>query len=107
MPDAEEPEDPLARLERRVEAARSRDAPNERQPANFSGMALGYRIAAEFAASIAVGAVFGLGADWGLGTSPFGLILGVFLGFAAGVLGILRAAGRYNEKASKGEARKD
>lgn len=63
-------------------------------------MAAGYRMAAEFVAAIAVGAVLGIGADWLLGSSPAGLILGVFFGFAAGVAGLVRSAQRLNREAA-------
>jgi ATP synthase protein I len=41
-----------------------------------------------------VGAGIGWVADQWLGTSPFGLIVFLLLGFAAGVLNVMRSAGR-------------
>ena len=60
-----------------------------------SGKAFGQaiRISTELIAGLAVGAALGYGADWLLGTSPWGFILFFLLGFAASVLNAFRAAG--------------
>ena len=47
----------------------------------------------EFISAIAVGVVLGFALDWLLGTKPWLLILFLMLGFAAGVLNVLRSAG--------------
>lgn len=60
---------------------------------SVQGMAQALRLASEFAAGIIVGAAIGWGIDWLLGSSPWGLIVFLLLGFAAGVLNILRTAG--------------
>jgi len=98
LPGSEEPEDPTSRLDREIDAARAKHAPPEAQPSGYTGMAAGYRMAAEFVAAIAVGCVLGIGADWLFGSSPAGLILGVFFGFAAGVAGLVRSAQRMNRQ---------
>jgi ATP synthase protein I len=61
------------------------------------GMAVGMQMASEFVAAIVVGAVLGFGLDYAIGasglgftTSPGLLILFVLLGFAAGVLNLMR-----------------
>ena len=56
-----------------------------------AGQAL--KLAGEFAAGILVGAGIGWLIDLWLGTSPWALVVFVLLGFAAGVLNVLRAAG--------------
>jgi len=58
------------------------------------GMALGLKISSEFISAIAVGAVLGYGLDYLVGTSPWGMIILLFLGFAAGVLNVLRSVGK-------------
>ncbi|MBV9112787.1 MAG: AtpZ/AtpI family protein [Hyphomicrobiales bacterium] len=60
-----------------------------------SGKAFGQaiRISTELIAGLAVGAALGYGADWLLGTSPWGFILFFLLGFAASVVNAIRAAG--------------
>lgn len=57
-----------------------------------SGMGKGLRYASEFTSAILVGALLGFGADKLLETAPWGLFVGLFLGFAAGVLNIIRMA---------------
>jgi len=59
-----------------------------------SGFAYGIRLSSEFLSAIVVGVVLGLGLDQLVGTKPWGLIFFLFIGFAAGVLNILRSTGR-------------
>jgi ATP synthase protein I len=58
-----------------------------------SAMARGFRLSSELVAGVVVGALIGWGIDKLLSTSPFGLILFFLLGFAAGVINLMRAAG--------------
>lgn len=57
-----------------------------------SNMAVGLKYASEFTAAVLVGAALGYFADKFLGSSPFGLLIGLFLGLCAGVLNVVRAA---------------
>ncbi|MBI0003062.1 AtpZ/AtpI family protein [Bartonella sp. M0177] len=57
------------------------------------GMAQAIRLSSEFLAGVVVGVILGLGVDQLAGTSPWGLIIFLFLGFSAGVLNILRSVG--------------
>jgi ATP synthase protein I len=50
-------------------------------------------MSAEFVAGVLVGAAIGWLIDRWLKTSPWGLIVFLLLGFAAGVLNVVRAAG--------------
>lgn len=59
-----------------------------------SGYGLAVKVSSEFIAGIAVGAILGFGTDRFFETSPFGLIVFLMLGFAAGVLNVLRALGK-------------
>ena len=61
--------------------------------ARASAMAMGLRLSSELIAGVAVGALLGWAFDRVLSTSPFGLITFVLLGFAAGVLNVVRSAG--------------
>jgi ATP synthase protein I len=61
--------------------------------ARASAMARGLRLSSELIAGVAVGAVIGWGFDRLLSTSPFGLIVFFLLGFAAGVINVMRSAG--------------
>jgi ATP synthase protein I len=56
-------------------------------------MARGFRLSAELVGGVVVGALIGRLIDHGLGISPWGLIVFLLLGFAAGVLNVMRAAG--------------
>ena len=58
-----------------------------------SGYARGFRLSSELVAGVLVGAGLGWLIDRWLGTSPWGLIVLLLLGFAAGVLNVMRAAG--------------
>ena len=56
------------------------------------GFSLGIRLASEFVAAIVVGAAIGWGLDKLVGTTPWGMIGFLLLGFAAGVLNVMRSA---------------
>jgi ATP synthase protein I len=64
-----------------------------RPVADPSAMARGFRLSTELVAGVLVGAMFGWLLDRWLGISPWGLIVFLLLGFAAGVLNVMRAAG--------------
>jgi ATP synthase protein I len=51
------------------------------------------RMAADFVAGVLVGAAIGWGVDQHFGTWPWGLAAFLLLGFAAGILNVLRTAG--------------
>jgi len=65
-----------------------------------------FRLATEFIAGILVGAAIGWGVDRLFGSSPWGLIVFLLLGFAAGVLNVLRSAGLVGEPGA-GRRRRD
>ena len=54
------------------------------------GMAYGMRMASELVGAVVVGAAIGYGLDWVLGTKPWLLLVFFVLGFAAGVLNVMR-----------------
>lgn len=68
--------------------------------ANASAMARGFRLSSELIAGVLVGAVIGWGIDRLFSTSPWGLIVFFLLGFTAGVINVMRAAGVANRDAS-------
>jgi len=83
----------LRDLNRRLEERRP-EREHETAPGTpRQGMAMALRLGADFVAGVLVGAVFGWGFDALLGTSPWGLIVFLLLGFAAGILSLLRTAG--------------
>ena len=69
-----------------------RDAAGRRRE-NSNGMAYAVKISSEFIAGVVVGAGIGWLIDKLLGTTPWGLIIFLLLGFCAGVLNVLRSAG--------------
>ena len=56
-------------------------------------MARGLRLSSELVAGVLVGAGMGWLLDRWLGTSPWGLFVFLMLGFAAGVMNVMRVAG--------------
>lgn len=62
----------------------------------MTGLARGLRIGTEFIAAILVGAGFGYLIDLGLGTSPWGLLIMLLVGFAAGILNVTRVVAQMN-----------
>ena len=64
-----------------------------RPVADPSAMARGFRLSTELVAGVLVGAMFGWLLDRWLGISPRGMIVFLLLGFAAGVINVMRAAG--------------
>ena len=69
-----------------------------RQTADPSAIARGFRLSTELVAGVLVGAVIGWLLDRWLGISPWGLIVFLLLGFAAGVLNVMRAAGVVRDR---------
>ena len=90
----------LGSLDKRLSEFRDRRMETE-QPAGEGGdraarasaMALGFRLSSELIAGVIVGAGIGWGFDRLLSTSPWGLIVFLLLGFTAGVINVMRAAG--------------
>jgi ATP synthase protein I len=64
-----------------------------RSGADMSGFARGMRLSAELVGGVAIGFIIGWLIDRWLGTSPWGMIVFLLLGFAAGVLNVMRSAG--------------
>jgi ATP synthase protein I len=64
-------------------------------------MARGFQLSTELIAGVVVGALMGWGFDRLLSTSPFGLIVFLLLGFAAGVLNLIRSAGVAPDKTGR------
>jgi ATP synthase protein I len=86
-----------ARL-RRLGDELGRDQPKESPQAEApssgsmgSGLARGLRLSTELVAGVLVGAGLGWALDRWLGISPWGLIVFLLLGFAAGVRNVVRA----------------
>ena len=62
-----------------------------------AGIGQAFRLSSEFIAGVVVGAGIGYLVDTFFGTSPWGLIFFLLLGFAAAILNVMRAAGMVAE----------
>ena len=80
------------RKERGIQTDQS-DNESRNRSANASAMARGFRLSSELIAGVLVGSAIGWSIDRWLSTSPWGLMLFMLLGFAAGVINVMRAAG--------------
>jgi ATP synthase protein I len=86
----------LRRLGERLEHKPGRPSdtePGSRTTSDPSAIARGFRLSTELVAGVLVGAAVGWLLDRVLGISPWGMIVFLLLGFAAGVLNVMRAAG--------------
>jgi ATP synthase protein I len=70
---------------------------------NASGLAQGLRLSTELVAGVLVGAGIGWLLDRWLGISPWGFIVFLLLGFAAGLLNVMRSAGVLAEQERSGK----
>jgi ATP synthase protein I len=92
-----------ARLQRLGERLTQVGRPSEngsgpRPTADTSAFARGLRLSSELVAGVLVGAGVGWLLDRWLGISPWGMIVFLLLGFAAGVLNVMRAAGLVEDR---------
>lgn len=67
-------------------------------------MGRAFRVASELLAALIVGALLGLGLDRLFETAPWLLLLGILLGFAAGILNVARALKDMNETSGGGKS---
>lgn len=67
-----------------------------------SALARGFRLSTELVAGVLVGAFIGWALDRWLGISPWGMIVFLLLGFAAGVVNVMRAAGISSGPGARG-----
>ena len=91
----------LAARIRRAQA--SEEVPGEAEISaanrNMSGWNRGIRLGSEFIAAVLVGAGIGYLLDLWLKTSPWLMLVMLLVGFAAGVLNVVRAAAEMNRAA--------
>lgn len=85
----------LRNLQGKLQERRARETAEQavHSSAGSAGMGAALRLGGEFVAGVMVGAGLGWLFDRFLGTSPWGLIVFVLLGFGAGLLNVLRLAG--------------
>ncbi|MBP2148328.1 AtpZ/AtpI family protein [Xanthobacter autotrophicus DSM 597] len=68
-------------------------APKGQDTSSKSGVALAFRLGAEFVSGVLVGSLIGYGIDRFFSITPWGLIVFTLVGFAAGVVNMLRVSG--------------
>ncbi|MBI3435106.1 MAG: AtpZ/AtpI family protein [Proteobacteria bacterium] len=104
-PDAAQISARLRHLGERLDRLRSRAAAESRSDAtrssNSTALARGLRLSTELVAGVLVGAAIGWLIDRSLGITPWGMIVFLMLGFAAGVLNVIRSAGVAPESGEK------
>lgn len=102
---------PLKDFDARLKALRAksdeRTAVGRRSDIPRSAMGYAFRIGVELVAGLVVGGVIGWLLDSWLGTLPLFLILFFFLGSAAGILNVFRAARQMQRAEAEDEAGKD
>jgi len=97
-----------AQLNRKLDDIKAVEEKTARKSqSSSSGYAQAMKLSSEFIAGVLVGAGIGWVADEWLGTSPFGLIVFLLLGFAAGVLNVLRSVGVVEQQDAKIQREKD
>ena len=106
---ATDPHKPLNDLESRLKATRG---PEDKEPqirgrGTQSGLGQGLRIGIEMVVSVAVGAGIGYFIDGWADTRPLFMIVFLFLGFAAGIMNVLRIARGLDEAVGFGRAMRE
>jgi ATP synthase protein I len=99
-----EPKD-LRELGQKLDAAQRRAKGGNTAPPTSLGIA--FRFSTEMVSALLVGGAMGYGIDWATGrwapfhTKPWGMIVMVVLGAAAGILNVMRAARELNAEMAK------
>jgi len=98
----------LEQLDKRLDAARRADDGGPRTATGQaieqkSGLAVAWRISIELAVAIGVCTAIGFAFDRWLGTTPWLLIVFLFLGFGAGVTNVYRTAQKIAADAEQAE----
>ena len=88
----------LEEFSKRLDAKRGDHFPEEnKKPASGSAWGRALRVSSDLLAGLFVGVVLGLLLDRWLGTSPWLLLVGIGVGFAAGVRNLYRTVSQMNE----------
>ena len=82
-----------SQLDRKRPAAPDRDGRFEESSSDPSALGRAFRMSTEFVAGVIAGGGLGWLLDRWLGTSPWGLIVLLMLGFVAGIYNVMRASG--------------
>ncbi|MGD1885860.1 MAG: AtpZ/AtpI family protein [Cohaesibacteraceae bacterium] len=97
----------LDALDDKLGAHRPKADGDDADAAKRTGYGLAVRVSSDFIAAIFVGGALGWFLDSVAGTGPFGLIVLLLLGFAAGVLNVMRTLGLVAPAPSQSARRDD
>jgi ATP synthase protein I len=108
--DEREKDDPLRELGKRLDKARQARQPAQPslQEGTGAALAVGWRVGLGLVVAVAVGVFVGWAVDKGLGTRPWGIVVGFFVGIAVGMYDVFRvmmsmdAANRRGSQAKSG-----
>lgn len=87
----------LDALDKKLDGHRPEDETQAGAKNGRSDYAMAVRVSSDFIAAIFVGGALGWGVDKLAGTAPFGLVILLLLGFAAGVLNVMRTLGLVSQ----------
>ena len=90
------PEDFKTRLKIAKSKIKKQINPNEEKRGSFMGNA--FKLGTELVAAVGVGTIIGFILDSWFGTKPWFIIIFFFLGSAAGILNVIRAAKRMQKE---------
>ncbi|PBC01976.1 AtpZ/AtpI family protein [Mesorhizobium sp. WSM3860] len=109
QPEATIRDDELERRRRELEASLASRRTDRLEGKDDAKAATGYGQALKLSSEFIAGVVVGVGLGWIIdrlaGTAPFGLIVGLLLGFGAGVLNVLRSSGQVAQFGQGGKPR--
>lgn len=88
--------DLASRIARARSSGPAQAGTNQVRAGEMTGIGRGFRLASEFVAAVVVGGAIGFGIDYFFPTRPWGMIILLLLGFAAGVLNVIRATAEMN-----------
>ncbi|BCP52610.1 ATP synthase protein I [Kaistia sp. 32K] len=95
------------KLDKAQGEAKKADADDPSVRVNAQGMSVALRVVSEFVSGVIVGAGLGWMIDHWLGTSPWGMIILLLLGFVAGVLNVLRSIGKVAQPEARQVSSRD
>ena len=84
------------RLKIAKDKAKTKDSSNKNEPKSNIGVA--FKMSTELVSAVAVGTIIGFILDSWFGTKPWLIITFFFLGAAAGILNVIRAAKRMQKE---------
>ena len=98
----------LDALVAKLSEKRRTETPKRHQDEHYSQLQMAWRLVIELVSGLVIGFGIGYGLDTVLGTSPFLMIVFIFLGLAAGVNVMLRTAREMQApETSGGESERD